>query len=83
VQALAQALAQSLAELPADGASGLSPREVQVLRLVATGLSDAQVAEKLIVSPRTVSTHLQSIYSKLGVNSRLAATRYALEHGLI
>jgi DNA-binding CsgD family transcriptional regulator len=64
-------------------ATGLSPREIQVLRLVATGMSDAQVASKLVVSPRTVSTHLQSIYNKLGVNSRAAATRFAVENGLV
>lgn len=62
---------------------GLTPREIQVLRLVATGLSDVQVAAKLVVSPRTVSTHLQSIYSKIGVNSRAAAARFAHEHNLI
>ncbi|HEY6407439.1 MAG TPA: helix-turn-helix transcriptional regulator, partial [Ktedonobacteraceae bacterium] len=63
--------------------AGLTAREVEVLRLVAQGLSDAQVAEQLIVSPRTVNWHLTSIYSKLGVNSRAAATRYAIEHHLL
>ncbi len=61
---------------------GLTPREVQVLRLVATGLSDAQVADKLVISPRTVGKHLQSIYSKLYLPSRSAATRWAIEHHL-
>jgi ATP/maltotriose-dependent transcriptional regulator MalT len=61
----------------------LTARELEVLRLVATGLTDAQVAEQLVVSRRTVNFHLSSIYSKLGVNSRLAATRYALDHELI
>jgi DNA-binding CsgD family transcriptional regulator len=60
----------------------LSQREVEVLRLVAVGLTDAQVAERLVLSPRTVSTHLRSIYSKLGVTSRQAATRFALGHHL-
>jgi DNA-binding NarL/FixJ family response regulator len=55
---------------------------VEVLRLVARGLTDAQVAEKLVISPRTIHTHLNSIYSKLGVTSRSAATRYAIEHHL-
>ena len=62
---------------------GLTAREVEVLRLVAQGLSDAQVAEQLIVSPRTVNWHLTSIYSKLQVSSRAAATRYAMEHHLV
>ena len=57
-------------------------REVEVLKLVAEGLTDAQVAERLFLSPRTVTTHLSSIYNKLGVSSRNAATRFALEHGL-
>jgi predicted ATPase/class 3 adenylate cyclase/DNA-binding CsgD family transcriptional regulator len=63
--------------------AGLTAREVEVLRLVAQGLSDAQVAERLVISPRTVNTHLTSIYTKLGVDSRTAATRYAMEHHLV
>jgi DNA-binding NarL/FixJ family response regulator len=63
--------------------AGLSPREVEVLRLVANGLTDAQVASELYISPRTVARHLQSIYTKLNVNSRTAATRFALEHRLV
>jgi len=63
--------------------AGLTAREVEVLRLVAQGLSDAQVAAQLIVSPRTVNWHLTSIYSKLQVSSRAAATRYAIEHHLV
>ncbi|HET8627905.1 MAG TPA: AAA family ATPase [Thermomicrobiales bacterium] len=62
--------------------AGLSAREVEVLRLVARGLTDVQVAERLFVSRRTVGTHLGSIYNKLGVSSRAAATRFAVEHGL-
>jgi len=60
--------------------AGLTAREVEVLRLVAQGLSDANIAEQLVISPRTVNWHLTSIYSKLGVSSRAAATRYAIEH---
>jgi predicted ATPase/DNA-binding CsgD family transcriptional regulator len=62
--------------------AGLTTRETEILRLVAQGLSDAQIAEKLFISPRTVNAHLTSIYKKLGVNSRAAATRYAIENGL-
>jgi DNA-binding NarL/FixJ family response regulator len=61
---------------------GLSEREVEVLQLVAEGLTDAQVADRLSLSPRTVSQHLRSIYNKLGVGSRAAATRFAVENGL-
>jgi predicted ATPase/DNA-binding CsgD family transcriptional regulator len=63
-------------------AADLTPREVEVLRLVAEGITNAQVAKELYLSPRTIETHLASIYHKLGVNSRAAATRLALEHGL-
>jgi DNA-binding NarL/FixJ family response regulator len=62
--------------------SGLTPREVEVLRLVAQGLTDAAVGERLFISPRTVSQHLRSIYAKLDLTSRTAATRYAVEHHL-
>jgi DNA-binding CsgD family transcriptional regulator len=63
--------------------AGLTAREVEVLRLVAQGLTDAQVAEQLAISPRTVNYHLTSIYGKIGVSSRSAATRYAIEHRLV
>jgi DNA-binding CsgD family transcriptional regulator len=60
----------------------LSEREAEVLKLVAAGLTNAQVAQRLFLSPRTVNAHLTSIYGKLGVSSRSAATRFAVEHGL-
>jgi DNA-binding NarL/FixJ family response regulator len=63
--------------------AGLTAREVEILRLVAQGLSDAQVAEQLVISPRTVNWHLTSIYNKLGVSSRSAATCYAIEQKLM
>lgn len=63
--------------------AGLTAREVEVLKLIAQGLTDHQVAEQLVISPRTVSTHLTSIYNKLGVTSRAAATRFAVEHQLV
>jgi len=56
---------------------------VEVLRCVAKGLTDAQIAEQLVISPRTVNTHLTSIYGKIQVSSRSAATRYAIEHQLV
>ena len=62
---------------------GLTAREVEVLRLLAQGLTDAQIAEHLIISPRTVNNHLTSIYGKIQVSSRSAATRYAIEHHLV
>jgi ATP/maltotriose-dependent transcriptional regulator MalT len=62
--------------------NGLTAREVEVLRLVTQGLTDAQIAERLVISPRTVNNHLTAIYSKLAVSSRAAATRYAIERHL-
>jgi DNA-binding NarL/FixJ family response regulator len=53
-----------------------------VLRLVATGLTDAEAAARLALSRRTIEQHLRSIYNKLGVGSRTAAARFAFEHGL-
>jgi predicted ATPase/DNA-binding CsgD family transcriptional regulator len=84
-QAFEYALEQSATPEPAAAEhdpTGLSAREVEVLRLVAKGLTNAQVAEKLFISPRTVNRHLNSIYAKLGVGSRAAATRFAVEHDL-
>jgi predicted ATPase/DNA-binding CsgD family transcriptional regulator len=61
----------------------LTPREKEVLRLLSQGLSSALIAEKLVIGLVTVNSHVRTIYSKLGVSSRSAATRYALEHGLV
>jgi DNA-binding CsgD family transcriptional regulator len=63
--------------------AGLTQREVEVLQLVAEGLTDGAVAQRLFISPRTVSQHLRSIYGKLEVSSRAAATRFAVEHRLL
>jgi DNA-binding NarL/FixJ family response regulator len=61
---------------------GLSDREIVVLRLVAIGGTNAQIAKQLFLSIRTVDAHLRTIYRKLGVTSRAAATRFAVQHGL-
>lgn len=77
---------RSSSQTPASPQSypdGLTAREVEVLRVVAQGLTNEQVAERLVISPRTVDTHLTSIYGKIGVSSRVAATRYAIEHHLV
>ncbi len=68
--------------IPQTNPAGLTAREVEVLRLLAGGLTDLQIAEKLVLSPRTVHAHISSIYNKLGVTSRSTATRYAIEHHL-
>jgi DNA-binding CsgD family transcriptional regulator len=61
----------------------LSARELDVLRLVAQGLTDTEVAARLFVSRRTVTSHLTSIYTKLDVSTRTAAAHVAAERGLI
>jgi len=64
-------------------AQGLSPRELEVLRLVASGETNKAIAAALVLSERTVDRHVSNIYTKLRVSSRAAATAYAYEHGLI
>jgi DNA-binding CsgD family transcriptional regulator/tetratricopeptide (TPR) repeat protein len=82
--ARADALAERFNAPPAAPAypAGLSAREAEVLRLVAQGLTNSQVAERLYLSPRTVENHLRSIYGKLGVPTRAAAAHFAVSHGL-
>ncbi len=63
--------------------AGLTAREVEVLQWLAKGLSDAEIAVQLVISPRTVNGHLRSIYSKLDVTSRTAAIRVALDLKLL
>jgi non-specific serine/threonine protein kinase len=61
----------------------LTPRETEVLRLLTFGLTYAQIAEALVISPRTVDAHVRAIFGKLDVRSRTAATRVALQHHLV
>jgi DNA-binding NarL/FixJ family response regulator len=63
--------------------AGLSDREVEVLRLVARGLSNRAIAERLYISPRTAEHHVQHLYTKLGASTRAAAAMFAMEHGLL
>ncbi len=88
--ALREAPASTQAILPASqtapgdsGSSELTTRELDVLRLVAEGLTNKEIAERLVLSHRTVQNHLYSIFSKLDVTTRSAATRHALQHNLV
>jgi DNA-binding NarL/FixJ family response regulator len=69
-------------QMPRLYPAGLTEREVEVLRLIAQGLTDAQVGEKLVISTRTVNSHLRSIYSKIGVTTRTSAARFAMDNKL-
>jgi non-specific serine/threonine protein kinase len=80
--ALEQEASPEPAATPQTYPPDLSAREAEVLRLVAAGLTNAEVAKRLFLSSRTVDWHLSSIYRKLGFNSRTEATRFAIEHGL-
>jgi ATP/maltotriose-dependent transcriptional regulator MalT len=62
---------------------GLTDREAEVLRLVATGKSNRQIAADLVISEHTVARHVQNIFAKVDISSRSAATAYAFEHGLV
>jgi DNA-binding CsgD family transcriptional regulator len=68
---------------PYIDAHGLTPRELQVLRLVAAGKTNKAIATELVLSERTVDRHVSNIFTKLGVSSRAAATAYAYEHQLV
>ena len=65
------------------GPAGLTPREVEVLILIARGASTRQVAQALDITPKTAGTHIERIYTKIGASSRSTATLFALQHGLL
>jgi predicted ATPase len=78
-----QTASSSAAVFPPLSGIDLTPRELEVLRLLAQGLTSSQIGERLFIGLVTVNSHVRSIYSKLEVTSRAAATRYALEHHLL
>jgi predicted ATPase/DNA-binding CsgD family transcriptional regulator len=83
VEAATVSLGNEMATPLAMHPAGLTAREVEVLRLLVQGLTYAQIADKLVISRRTVNVHLTSIYSKLGVTSRATATRFAEDQHLV
>jgi len=66
-----------------DGPAGLTQREVEVLVLLARGLSNKAIAAQLVVSPKTVGSHIEHIYRKIGCSTRAAASLFAMQHGLL
>jgi DNA-binding NarL/FixJ family response regulator len=61
----------------------LTDREIEVLRLIARGRSNREVAAELVISAKTVGTHVEHIYTKAGVTTRAGATLFAMQHGLL
>jgi HD-GYP domain-containing protein (c-di-GMP phosphodiesterase class II) len=66
-----------------EGPAGLTPREVEVLRLLARGLSNREIARRLFISPKTASSHVEHIYAKIDASSRATASLFAMRHGLL
>jgi DNA-binding CsgD family transcriptional regulator len=66
-----------------DGPGGLTAREVEVLRLLARGLSTKEIGERLSVSPKTAGNHIEHIYEKIHAKNRVAASLFAVQHGLL
>jgi HD-GYP domain-containing protein (c-di-GMP phosphodiesterase class II) len=65
-----------------DGPAGLTAREVEVLQLLARGMSNKQIAARLVITPKTAANHVEHIYSKIGASNRAAASLFAMQHGL-
>ncbi|CAN5887583.1 hypothetical protein BH23ACT5_BH23ACT5_09180 [soil metagenome] len=74
---------EALIAVTSESGHGLSPRELEVLRLVATGRTNQTIADELYLAVKTVDRHVGNILTKLAVPSRTAATAYAYEHGLV
>ena len=66
-----------------EGPAGLTAREVEVLRLVAQGLSNKAIGARLVISPKTAGNHIEHIYSKIGTSNRAGAGLFAMQHGLL
>ena len=66
-----------------EGPAGLTAREIDVLRLLARGLSNKAIAHHLVISPKTAGKHVEHIYSKIDASSRAAAALFAMQHGLL
>lgn len=66
-----------------EGPAGLTAREVEVLKLLARGLSNKEIAERLVISPKTAANHIEHIYAKIDASTRATASLFAMQHGLI
>ena len=66
-----------------DGPFGLTAREVEVLSLLSRGLSNKEIAQQLVITPKTVGNHVEHIYAKIGTRTRAGASLFAMQHGLL
>jgi DNA-binding NarL/FixJ family response regulator len=66
-----------------SGPAGLTAREVEVLQLLARGLSNKQIAARLVIAPKTAGNHVEHIYTKIGASNRAEASLFAMRHGLL
>jgi DNA-binding NarL/FixJ family response regulator len=82
VEAVLHAAGQP-AQQPTPRPDGLTPREIEVLRLVARGASNKEIAASLVISEKTARNHVERTYAKIGVSNRIGASMYALRHGLV
>lgn len=80
VDAVLEAAGHAADARPRRHPAGLTGREVEVLRLIARGRSNRQVAAELVISPKTVGAHIEHIYAKAGVSTRAGAALFAMEH---
>jgi putative nucleotidyltransferase with HDIG domain len=83
VRAVLEAAGHTAARAVREAPAGLSEREIEVLRLLAEGLSNRQIAKRLYISPRTAESHVQHIYAKIGISTRAGAAMFAMRNDLV
>jgi HD-GYP domain-containing protein (c-di-GMP phosphodiesterase class II) len=82
-RAVVEAAGRQTERMPRAHSAGLTERQVEVLRLLARGLTNQQIGERLVITRRTAEHHVQDMYARIGVSSRAAAALYAMEHDLL